>query len=155
METPYCTVHSKHFTHKHTHTHTHTYTHTHLHPLTHHRLGSWVDPLDTVENGSQHQHAVRDGVSYQSLSSPTTRFFAIDTLDAPVVVPATLAQPADMFPCPLTPLTGPVVGFDVQLMQNAFSTNTPLVRRHRVGVLAPFFVISSPRFCAVHVGPCV
>jgi hypothetical protein len=91
------------------------------------RLGSWIDPLDTVASGSQHQHAVRDGVSYQSSSTPTTRYFAIDTLDAPTVLPATALQPASMFPSPLTPLTGPVLGFDVQLMQNAFSTNTPQV----------------------------
>lgn len=89
-------------------------------------LGSWVDPLDTVANGGLHQHGVREGVVYASAASPATAFFAIDTLDAPVVNPATAAQPATMFPQPLTPLDGPVLGFDVQLLQNAFSTNTPL-----------------------------
>ena len=28
------------------------------------KLGSWVDPLDTVYNGSLHQHGVRNGVRY-------------------------------------------------------------------------------------------
>jgi hypothetical protein len=90
------------------------------------KIGSWVDPLDTVENGSQHQHGVRNGVAYLSSSAPASKFLAIDTLDATVVNPATAAQPASMFPQPLTPLVGPVLGFDVQLLQNAFSTNTPL-----------------------------
>jgi hypothetical protein len=90
------------------------------------KVGSWVDPLETVANGGLHQHGVSTGVSYQSASAPTTRFFAIDTLDAAVVNPATAAEPASMFPQPLHPLTGPVLGFDVQLMQNAFNTNTPL-----------------------------
>lgn len=88
-------------------------------------LGSWVDPLDTVANGGLHQHGVRDGVAYVSSSAPERRL-TIDTLDAPVVDPATAANPATMFPQPLTPLVGPVLGFDVQLLQNAFSTNTPL-----------------------------
>lgn len=89
------------------------------------KLGSWVNPLDTVANGGLHQHGVRDGVAYISTSAPTKRF-SIDTLDAAVVNPATAAQPSTMFPQPLTPLTGSVLGFDVQLLQNAFSTNTPL-----------------------------
>ena len=88
-------------------------------------LGSWVDPLDTVANGGLHQHGVRDGVAYVSASNPAKRL-SIDTLDAPVVDPATAANPATMFPQPLTPLEGPVLGFDVQLLQNAFCTNTPL-----------------------------
>ena len=89
------------------------------------RIGSWVDPLDTVENGSVHVHAVTTGVAYQSISLPNSRYFAIDTLDAQTVNPSTADQPATMFPEPLSPLNGPVLGFDVQLMQNAFSTNTP------------------------------
>ena len=101
-------------------------------PLTHYtlfclrRLGSWVDPLDVVANGGLHQHGVSTGVAYLSASTPTSKFFAIDTLDAALVDPATAAEPAEMFPQPLLPLTGPVLGFDVQLMQNAFNTNTPL-----------------------------
>jgi hypothetical protein len=47
-------------------------------------------------------------------------------LDAAVVCPGTAANPPSMFPFPLEPLTGPVLGFDVELMQNAFNTNTPL-----------------------------
>ena len=49
-------------------------------------------------------------------------FFAIDTLDATVVSPFTAANPPAMFPYPLQPLSGPVLGFDVQLMQNAFNS---------------------------------
>ena len=33
-----------------------------------------------------------------SASAPTTKYFAIDTLDAAVVDPATAANPAEMFP---------------------------------------------------------
>ena len=82
------------------------------------RIGTWVDPLDVVANGGLHQHGVSRGVAYLSAASPATKFFAIDTLDAAVVDPATAAEPAEMFPQPLHPLTGPVLGFDVQLMQN-------------------------------------
>ena len=90
------------------------------------KIGGWVDPLDTVENGSVHQHGVSDeGVRYASAGAPG-KFFSMQTLDAAVVNPYTAANPASMFPYPLSPLTGPVLGFDVQLMQNAFNTNTPL-----------------------------
>ena len=91
------------------------------------KLGSWVDPLDTVRAGSVHQHGVSSGVAYMAPGgSPSAAFFAIDTLDATVVCPGTAANPPSMFPFPLEPLTGPVLGFDVELMQNAFNTNTPL-----------------------------
>ena len=82
------------------------------------KLGSWVDPLDTVARGSVHQHGVSEGVRYMSAANPA-KFFAVDTLDAAVVNPYTAANPASMFPYPLEPLAGPVLGFDVQLMQNA------------------------------------
>jgi hypothetical protein len=99
------------------------------------KLGSWVDPLDTVTNGSMHSHGVRDGVGYFPKSandandeegSASPAFFAIDTLDAFVADPATAADPATNFLMPLTALKGPVLGFDMQLHQNAFSTNMPL-----------------------------
>lgn len=130
------------------------------------KLGTWVDPLETVTNGSLHSHGVRDGVAYlpylrrgpgggghpgkgpdqdpdrdpsSSSSSShrleqarwdaggdTTSFFAIDSLDAFVADPATAAQPSTNFLWPLAPLTGPVLGFDMQLHQNAFATNMPL-----------------------------
>jgi hypothetical protein len=85
------------------------------------KLGSWVDPLDTVRAGSQHQHGVAQGVAYLDPAAPAA-YFAIDTLDAAVVSPATAANPPSMFPFPLEPLAGPVLGFDVQLMQNAFNS---------------------------------
>jgi hypothetical protein len=96
------------------------------------KLGSWVDPLDTVTNGSLHSHGIRDGVAYVKSGSrhPTSpqndAFFAVDSLDAFVADPATTAEPATNFLSPLAPLTGPVVGFDMQLHQNAFATNMPL-----------------------------
>ena len=90
------------------------------------KIGGWVDPLDTVGNGGIHQHGVSDlGVRYMSTGSPN-KFLSIQTLDAALVDPFTAANPPTMFPYPLTPLTGPVLGFEVQLMQNAFNTNTPL-----------------------------
>ena len=89
------------------------------------KLGSWVDPLDTVRAGSVHQHGVSSGVAYMAPGSPSAAFFAIDTLDATVVSPGTAVNPPSMFPFPLEPLQGPVLGFDIQLLQNAFNTNTP------------------------------
>jgi hypothetical protein len=64
---------------------------------------------------------VRNGVAYFDPTAPGSAF-AIDTLDATVVSPATAVNPPSMFPFPLEPLTGPVLGFDVQLMQNAFNS---------------------------------
>ena len=99
------------------------------------KLGSWVDPLDTVTNGSLHSHGIRNGVAYiksgssRHPASPVGKngaFFAIDSLDAFLADPATAAEPATNFLWPLAPLTGPVLGFDMQLHQNAFSTNMPL-----------------------------
>lgn len=87
------------------------------------KLGSWVNPLDVVASGGLHQHGVRDGVSYRYANQ---QHFSIDTLDATVVDPVTPSQQATMFPFPLHPLQGPVIGWDVQLHQNAFNTNTPL-----------------------------
>ena len=94
------------------------------------KLGGWVDPLDTVINGSQHSHGIRDGVAYlpspQQHGQKSAAFFAIDSLDAFVADPATAKEPATNFLWPLAPLTGPVLGFDMQLHQNAFATNMPL-----------------------------
>lgn len=131
------------------------------------RLGSWVDPLDAVENGSVHVHAVGSGVIYRSTSSPATRFFAIDTLDAPIVNPATAAQPATMFPVPLSPLTGPVLGFDVELMQNGTLGKKSCGDVRRVGAVGgclqrvaisphlPYVCSVQHEYSAVYVGPCV
>jgi hypothetical protein len=97
-----------------------------------------VDPIDTVTNGSQHSHGIRDGVAYIQFihgsgsdhpGNPPQKgeaFFAIDSLDAFVADPATAAEPATNFLWPLAPLTGRVLGFDMQLHQNAFATNMPL-----------------------------
>jgi hypothetical protein len=83
------------------------------------KLDQWVDPLDVVNNGCQHQHTVgQAGVKHASGVS-------ILFHDAGVVSPVTAANPPSIFQLPLTPLTGPVTGFSAVLMQNAFSTNTP------------------------------
>jgi len=89
---------------------------------------------------------------YLSSANPTTKFFAVDTLDAAVVDPATADQPAEMFPQPFDASDWDQFwDSDVQLMQNgevsppelptsscvvatlrhvllfsAFNTNTPL-----------------------------
>ena len=89
------------------------------------KLGSWIDPLETVTNGSLHSHGVRDGVAYFD-DATGAAVFSIDSLDAFVADPATAKEPATNFLTPLLPLTGPVLGFDMQLHQNAFSTNMPL-----------------------------
>lgn len=103
------------------------------------KLGYWVDPLDTVENGSLHSHGIRNGVAYIDSSSSSSAdhlanppqdgvaaFLAVDSLDAFLADPATAANPATNFLWPLSPLAGPILGFDMQLHQNAFSTNMPL-----------------------------
>ena len=99
------------------------------------RIGTWIDPLNVVENGGLHQHGVSTGVAYLSASAPTTKFLAIDTLDAAVVDPATAAEPAEMFPQPLSPLTGPVLGFDVQLMQNGACDSALVLQRDHPSLL--------------------
>ena len=97
------------------------------------KLGTWVDPLDVVNKGSQYQHAVRTGVYYGPKSAwvagdPSSAIgTALNVLpiDAPVVNPATPSQPSQIFQQPFAPLKGPITGFSSQLFQNAFSTNTP------------------------------
>eukprot|EP00040_Diaphanoeca_grandis_P034642 m.215927 g.215927 ORF g.215927 m.215927 type:complete len:141 (+) comp33196_c0_seq3:222-644(+) len=103
------------------------------------KLGSWVDPLDTVTNGSLHSHGIRDGVAFIEAAGrypPEPQagdnggigggFFAVDSLDAFLADPVTATNPATNFLWPLSPLAGPVVGFDMQLHQNTFATNMPL-----------------------------
>ena len=63
-----------------------------------------MDPIDTVTNGSQHSHGIRDGVAYIQFihgsgsdhpGNPPQKgeaFFAIDSLDAFVADPATAAE---------------------------------------------------------------
>jgi hypothetical protein len=83
------------------------------------KIGGWVSPLDTVPNGGIHQHGVSDGgIRYASAAAPSTKFLTVRTIDAALVDPFTAVDPPSMFPLPLSPLTGPVLGFDVQLMQN-------------------------------------
>jgi hypothetical protein len=90
------------------------------------KLGSWVDPLETVTNGSIHSHGIRNGVAYLNAISAKP-VLAIDSLDAFVADPATADSVATNFLMPLKPLTGPVIGFDMQLHQNAVvATNMPL-----------------------------
>jgi hypothetical protein len=87
-------------------------------------LGLPVDPIDVVTNGNVHQHGVKEGVIYVQESG--TGWFAMDTIDAAVVSPHTAVNEATSLLMPLTPLTGPVLGFSVILFQNAFNTNVPL-----------------------------
>lgn len=90
-----------------------------------------------MTNGSQHSHGIRDGVAYihdpggRRLDAPLgpnwgDAFLAIDSLDAFVADPATATEPATNFLWPMSPLASPVLGFDMQLHQNAFATNMPL-----------------------------
>ena len=57
------------------------------------KLGSWIDPLETVTNGSLHSHGVRHGVAYFNETTGKA-VFSIDSLDAFVADPATAKQPA-------------------------------------------------------------
>jgi hypothetical protein len=50
-----------------------------------------VDPLDVVQNGAQHSHGIARGVVYQSQAA-TSNFLAVDSLDVPIVSPATANQ---------------------------------------------------------------
>lgn len=87
-------------------------------------LSHWVDPLDVVERGSQHQHGVGDGVLY--VNSATGAGVAIDTIDAPVFSPWTAVNEPTTVIVPLEPLTGPVEGFAAVLFSNIYNTNFPL-----------------------------
>ena len=48
-------------------------------------LGSPVDPLSVVVNGSRHLHAVHRGVCYDDTAARGSSRLAIETLDAPLV----------------------------------------------------------------------
>jgi hypothetical protein len=91
------------------------------------KLGSWVDPLDGVAGGSTQQHAVGQGVGYFSPAAAGGGGVFLDTLDAPVVCPATGAEQAyTSLPQSPAPLQGPVTGFASLLYTNAWAMNFPL-----------------------------
>ena len=69
------------------------------------KLDGWVDPLDVVNNGCQHQHAVGEG-GVVHVPTGLTMLFP----DAGVVSPVTAVNPPSYFQLPLSPLTGPVTG---------------------------------------------
>lgn len=89
-------------------------------------LGFYVDPLDVVVRGSQHQHGVGESVVY--LNAATGAGLAVETLDAPIMSPWTAADARGPIPyiVPYEPLVGPVEGFASLLFQNVYNTNFPL-----------------------------
>jgi hypothetical protein len=87
-------------------------------------LGHWVDPLDVVVRGSQHQHGIGDSVLY--VNSQTGAGVAVDTVDAPVWSPWTADIDAITYIVPYDPLNGPVEGFAAILFSTTYNTNFPL-----------------------------
>ena len=108
------------------------------------KMGRWVDPLNTVLNGSQTLHGVWYGVRHRSPSSSSSAAsydVDIETLDAPLVSPGSL-EPAGAFNFPNgTTWPGwpagttydspdgrarPDMGWHFNLFNNAWSTNYAL-----------------------------
>jgi hypothetical protein len=92
------------------------------------KLGSWIDPLDGVAGGSTQQHGVGRGVAFYS---PTQGLDGggvfLDTMDAPIVCPATgINQTYVSIPLSPAPLEGPVSGWASLLFTNAWAMNFPL-----------------------------
>ena len=87
------------------------------------KLDSWVDPADVVAKGSQYQHTVR---AVRLSGGKGEAALVLAPLDAGVMNPVTASRPAQIFQQPASPMVDKVTGFASQLMQNAFSTNTPL-----------------------------
>jgi hypothetical protein len=89
------------------------------------KLGTWVDPLDGVAGGSTQQHAVGTGVGFFAPArGPAGGGLFLDTLDAPVVCPATGDNQAyTSLPLSAAPLQGPVTGWASVLTTNAWSMN--------------------------------
>lgn len=93
------------------------------------KINTWVDPLDVFVNGAQRQHAVSGGAAYFAPSAPPSSggpAVFIDTIDAPVLCPATDAEPYSGLPISAQPLTGPVTGFASMLFANSWAMNYPL-----------------------------
>lgn len=85
------------------------------------KLGSWIDPLDGVAAGSTQQHAVGAGVGFFAPPrGPAGGGLFLDTIDAPVVCPATGAEQAyTSLPLSAAPLEGPITGWASVLVTNA------------------------------------
>ena len=110
------------------------------------KIGTWVDPLDVVAGGSTQQHAVGAGVGFFApLRGPEGGGLFLDSVDAPVVCPATGAEQAyTTLPLSAAPLAGPVTGWASLLYTNAWAMNFPLWQqdanyrfRFRVRVVGP------------------
>jgi hypothetical protein len=87
-------------------------------------LGYPTDPNDMLENGSLHQHGVKDGVFLQSATSSTA--FYVDSLDASVASPHSVTEPPTSAIIPLTQFKDQVNGWAFILFQNFYNTNYPL-----------------------------
>lgn len=81
------------------------------------KLGSWISPLDVVENGNRHLHAVGAGVA----CSDGRKRIEIETLDAPLVAPG---APSLLDFTNDEPDLGEGVSFN--LHNNVWGTNFPM-----------------------------
>lgn len=91
------------------------------------KVGSWVDPLDVVENGGIMQHAVGQGLGFIDPSAgPAAGGVFIDTVDAPVVCPGSRTTPYSVLPIRQKPLPGPVTDWASMLFTNGWIMNYPL-----------------------------
>jgi hypothetical protein len=89
------------------------------------KMNGLVDPLVTCLNGSNHQHGISSGVRYvlDATNPSTSAYLQIDSLDSPLVSPATAVDPPTMLPNPMTPLEGPVESMYFSLSTNTWNTN--------------------------------
>ncbi|XP_074654954.1 uncharacterized protein LOC141908702 isoform X1 [Tubulanus polymorphus] len=93
-------------------------------PQTNHRwsitkLGSIIDPMNVMLNGSQLQHATDRGVAYTDTKQ--TGIY-IETLDLSIVSPITTQQNATSIPAPLWPIKD-LTGMAFNFYNNVWNTN--------------------------------
>lgn len=95
------------------------------------KIGSWLDPLDVVENGGVRQHSVGQGVAYYDPSAGVRPAAGapgifLDTVDAPIMAPA-VGSEWETLPVHTTPPQGgPISGWVSVQFTNAWIMNYAL-----------------------------
>ncbi|XP_076436514.1 uncharacterized protein LOC143276017 [Babylonia areolata] len=84
------------------------------------KLGSMVDPLNVVLNGSQYLHAIDKGVNYTSQRGAGLQILSQDVA---LVTLGTDTRPPSVLPVPLSPICHPVRSATFNLYNNLWSTN--------------------------------
>eukprot|EP00756_Hemistasia_phaeocysticola_P027509 Hpha_TRINITY_DN16121_c1_g8::TRINITY_DN16121_c1_g8_i1::g.4195::m.4195 len=90
------------------------------------KMGTMVDPHDTIDNGNPKQHGIWTGVRLGPLR--------VDSTDVSVASPITATSPATPFLKDLSPITEPITGMGFNVWNNIWNTNYafyyPYLRTH-------------------------